>query len=286
VQAENNSQPLKTYIDGRGKNKPHDRLFYNLIGRAPGFLRMLDDARAAAKSDSSVLITGEYGTGKRILAQTIHYESSRGFGSFRSIECKTAAADFFNNEIFGFNTEATWGEPSPADGGFEIVNHGSVYLDEIGNLSDENQLALLRILVKVAYTSMDSPRSIAFDTRIISATENDVNTMADDERFHRELLHRLSVITISTVPLRQRREDIGELALSFLEKIAMRRGRPYLPLRADVLKRLHDYDWPGNISELFHVLDLAVADAPKGIIRAESLVLDADAWEKRRNEDA
>jgi DNA-binding NtrC family response regulator len=283
VQAENNLRPLKAYIDGRGKNKTHDRLFYNLIGRAPDFLKMLHDARSAAKSDSSVLIVGEYGTGKRILAQTIHYESSRGFGPFRSIECKSVATDFFNNEIFGFHDEPAEDELPDQDKNFEIANHGSIYLDEIGCLSNESQMALLRVLVKAAYTSMDTPHSIAFDSRIISSTENDIIQMTDDDLFHRELLHRLSVITVATVPLRHRRDDIGELSLSFLKKIAARRGRPYLPLRADVLRRLHDYDWPGNISELFYVLDAAAAEAPKGIIRAESLILDPEAWERHRS---
>jgi DNA-binding NtrC family response regulator len=266
-------------VDAKKAGHRRKWLFYNLIGSNPSFLEAVREARTASKSDSSVLITGERGTGKSVMAQAIHNESFRADGPFTCVGCADIQSDFFSCGLYGYADAPEGGGLASVASDFETENRGTVFLRDVADLTPESQNAFLRALIKSAFTRMDHPHAITFDTRIISATDKDIFKMVDDEQFQMELFHRLNVITIKTVPLRMRKDDIRDLAMSLLKDMALKSGRQFVPLRSDVLERLLAYDWPGNLNELRSVLEKAMSNSSKGIIRAETLVFEPGAWQ-------
>ena len=247
-------------------------LFHDLIGKNRDFLEVLRIARLAAKTNSNVFILGESGTGKDVLAQAIHNESFRGGGPFVAVNCGAIPKDLIASELFGYSEGAFTGAKKGGQAGkFEAAHGGTVFLDEIGEMPMEQQVVLLRVLDQSSFTRVGSAERISFDARIIAATNKNIDQAIQNHAFRQDLFFRLNVFTITTVPVRHRKDDIEELANVFLKKIADKSDRCYTRLPSEALDLLMAYDWPGNIRELQNVLERAFFISPDGVIRAETL---------------
>lgn len=249
-------------------------MFSDLIGKNKYFLEMLRIARLAAKARANVFILGESGTGKDVLAQAIHNESFRANEPFVAVNCGAIPKDLIASELFGYSEGAFTGAKKGGHAGkFEAARRGTVFLDEIGEMPMDQQVVLLRVLDESSFTRVGSTDRLGFEARIISATNKNIHEAIGDHTFRHDLFYRLNVFTITTVPLRQRKDDIEELGNVFLKRIAENSDRPFSPLTAGVLDLLTAYDWPGNIRELQNVLEQAFIISPDGLIQGEMLRL-------------
>ncbi len=211
-----------------------------------------------------MLIRGESGTGKELLAAAIHRASPRASRSFVKVHCAALSQSLLESELFGHVKGAFTGADRDRIGRFEQANGGTLFLDEIGDINLEVQTKLLRVLQEMAFERVGSSQSITVDVRILAATHQDLEALMRTGRFREDLYYRLNVICLQTPALRERREDIFELAVYFLDVHAQRTGKPVTHLEPEAVEALAAYDWPGNIRELENVLERAVvlADGP------------------------
>jgi transcriptional regulator with PAS, ATPase and Fis domain len=241
--------------------------FSDIVGKDPEFLRSIRTASAAASSLSNVLLLGESGTGKDILAQAMHNASPRKNGPYLAINCAAIPRELIASELFGYEEGAFTGARKGGNiGKFEIADQGAIFLDEIGDMPLDLQTSLLRVLEEKTIMRLGGSKQIPVNVRIIAATNQDLEAMIESNRFRRDLYYRLGVIRISIPPLRERREDILLLAEHFTEKICRRLDKPPVTLAPEVAKAFVNYAWPGNIREMQNVLEGAIEMASDNII--------------------
>ncbi len=229
-----------------------------IIGSSAGLERVRELIRRAAAATSTVLITGESGVGKELVAREIHRLSSRRQRRFVTVNCPAIPATLIESEMFGYERGAFTGADAPKMGLIELSAAGTLFLDEIGELPLDLQVKLLRVLQEREVQRLGSLRPIPVDLRIISATNRDLDREVREGRFRPELFYRLNVIAIAVPPLRERPDDIPELAAHFLARLARRHRRPGLRLSAEALERLKTAPWPGNIRQLENLLERMV----------------------------
>jgi DNA-binding NtrC family response regulator len=236
---------------------------YQLVaGQSPNMRQAVDAARTAANSRSTILILGESGTGKEIFARSIHAWSDRAEEPFVAINCVGLSRDLLESELFGHEKGAFTGAHQLKKGKMELADGGTVFLDEIGDISQELQTKLLRFLQEREFERLGGIKSIRVDVRIVAATNRDLEKAVKDGRFREDLYHRLNVIPITLPPLRERKADIPILANHFVKRSSVETKKRFTGIRAEALEQLMGYDWPGNVRELANAIERAVVLGP------------------------
>jgi DNA-binding NtrC family response regulator len=235
-----------------------------IIGRSPSLRRILDEVGIVARTDATVLIHGETGTGKELIARAIHLQSERR-GAFVKVNCAAVPASLLESELMGHEKGAFTGASSRRIGRFEAAQDGTIFLDEIGELPLELQPKVLRLLQEREFERLGSNQTIHSNARVVTATNRDLRAMSAEHRFREDLFYRLNVFPIELPPLRERREDIPELAQHFANAFAFRTGRRLEPIPAEFMNRLWAHEWPGNIRELVNVIERAAILATDGV---------------------
>lgn len=241
--------------------------FADIIGNNQRFLQALNTAKTAASTSSSILLLGESGTGKDLLAQAIHNESPRRNGPFLAINCAALPRELIASELFGYEDGAFTGARKGGNmGKFELADQGTIFLDEIGDMPLDLQSTLLRVLEEKAVMRLGGNRIIPVHVRIIAATNKDLESEVERNLFRRDLFYRLGVIRISIPPLRERLDDIQLLARYFLQETGKRLDKSGMELSLDAIEAFRCYRWPGNVREMQNVLEGAIQLAPGSVI--------------------
>ena len=233
------------------------REFEEIVGNSPVLERVFEQIRHVAPTDSVVLIQGETGTGKELIARAIHNQSSRQDAPFIKINCAAIPADLLESELFGHEKGAFTGAVAETMGRFQLAHKGTLFLDEIGDLPLQLQPKLLRVLQEQEFERLGSGRPIKVDVRVVAATNQELLTMVQDRQFRADLYYRLNVFPICLPPLRNRVGDIPSLVRHFVRKYSQRLQRNIEYIPDEVLGVLERYDWPGNIRELQNVVECA-----------------------------
>jgi DNA-binding NtrC family response regulator len=236
--------------------------FENILGHSKALLRVLDMASRVAQHDSTVLIQGETGTGKELLARAIHHNSRRRNRPFATINCGAIPKELLEAELFGFTRGAFTGAHMAKPGKIELADGGTLFLDEIGELPLEMQVKLLRLLQHGELEKLGATTTKAVDVRVIAATNRNLAAMIEDGTFREDLYYRLAVVPLSLPPLRERKEDIPELVQHIFRKLKDRHGVPELTMSPSLRPHLVGYRWPGNIRELENLLERLVVLSP------------------------
>src|SRR5882724_2068510 len=233
-------------------------MFEEIVGAAPALTAMLSRVSKVAGSDSTVLITGETGTGKELVARAIHRRSRRVARAFVALNCAAIPRDLIASELFGHEKGAFTGAVQRRLGRFELANGGTILLDEVGELSSEIQVALLRVLQEREFERVGGRERIRVDVRVIAATNRDLTAAIADGTFRQDLFYRLNVFPLEMPPLRERREDIPMLVEYFIGGYARRTGKTFRRVSKRTLDCLQSYPWPGNVRELQNVIERSV----------------------------
>ncbi len=259
-----------------------------LLGESPAMKRVFDLVARVADSDASVLIMGESGTGKELIARALHDQSARRAGPFVAVNCAAMPPALLESELFGHARGAFTDAKSTRTGLFAQASGGTLFLDEIGELPLEMQPKLLRALQERKVRPVGGNEEVAFDARIVTATNRDLEAEVDEKRFREDLYYRINVVRVDAPPLRERGGDVLLLAQHFVERFAARSSKAVRGIHAAAAERLVAYDWPGNVRELENCIERAVAllrfdevtvdDLPEKIrhYRAERLVFAVD----------
>jgi formate hydrogenlyase transcriptional activator len=229
-----------------------------LIGSSAGLRQVLDSVQLVARTDSTVLIQGETGTGKELIAKAIHNGSARRHSPCVKLNCAAMPAGLLESELFGHDRGAFTGACAQTTGRFELADNGTLFLDEVGDLPIELQPKLLRVLQEQEFERLGSSRTIHVNVRVVAATNQDLWQMVQDRRFRADLFYRLHVFPIVVPPLRDRLDDIPLLAEHFVHRLARRMNKEIPRIPEEVLSVLRLHDWPGNIRELQNFLERAV----------------------------
>ena len=233
-------------------------MFEEIVGTSPALRAVLSRISKVARSDSTVLITGETGTGKELVARAIHRRSDRASRAFVSENCAAIPRDLIASELFGHEKGAFTGATQQRLGRFELANGGTLFLDEVGELPAETQIALLRVLQEHEFERVGGTRPIRVDVRVIAATNRDLQAAISAGSFRSDLFYRLNVFPIEIPPLRERKEDIPLLVEYFIDRYARKAGKPITTVEKRTLQVLQSYPWPGNIRELQNVIERSV----------------------------
>ena len=250
----------------RGKYK-----FDNIIGNSPAIQPVFSRMEKILHTDSTVLILGESGTGKELVARAIHFNGSRKEKPFIAINCGAIPSELLESELFGHVRGSFTGAIADKPGKFELANHGTIFLDEIGTMPLHLQMKLLRVLQEQEIERVGSIRKTKLDVRVISATNTDLEELVHRNEFREDLFYRLNVIPIRLPPLRERHEDIALLARHFLRKICADMRHPACELTPEALKAMEGYHWPGNVREMENVIERAVALTDGEVIDRQDL---------------
>lgn len=235
-----------------------DRRYRLVVGKSEKMNQAVETAKKAAASKATVLLLGESGTGKEIFARAIHNWSERKDQPFVAINCVGLSKELLESELFGHEKGSFTGADQLKKGKMELANGGTVFLDEVGDVSQELQTKLLRFLQEREFDRVGGVKPIHVDVRIIAATNRDLEVAVKEGRFREDLFHRLNVVPIMLPPLRERREDISALARHFLQRFAKEVKKNSTEISAEALGKLSAYDWPGNVRELANVIERAV----------------------------
>ena len=235
-----------------------DKRYRLIIGKSEKMKAAVETAKKAATSKATVLLLGESGTGKEVFARAIHNWSERKNQPFVAINCVGLSKELLESELFGHERGAFTGADQLKKGKMELASGGTVFLDEIGDVSQELQTKLLRFLQEREFDRVGGVRPIKVDVRIIAATNRDLEGAVKDGRFREDLYHRLNVIPITLAPLRERTEDIAILAHHFMDRYAKEAKKNFTEITGDAQKQLRAYDWPGNVRELGNVIERAI----------------------------
>jgi two-component system NtrC family response regulator len=247
--------------------------FNNIIGKSKPMREVFRTIEKVAPASATVLIDGENGTGKELVAKAIHFNGPRREKPFVAVNCSALAETLLESELFGHEKGAFTGAVAMRKGRFEIADTGTLFLDEIGELSQNLQVKLLRILQERTFERVGGMRPVTVDVRIIAATNKQLKKEVAAGRFREDLYYRLNVLHIPLPPLRDRREDIRLLVDFFIRKYAEERGSevPISGVNHDVARMLYDYSWPGNVRELENVIERAMILCPGGNITVNDL---------------
>ncbi len=241
-----------------------------IIGRSASMIDLFDTIMEIANSESSILILGETGTGKELIARAIHANSKRMGGPFVPINCGAIPESLMESEIFGHEKGSFTGAIRPKKGLIEVAEGGTLFLDEVGEIIPKMQVDLLRVLQDRSFFRVGGVEAIKADFRLISATHRDLAQQAAQGAFRQDFFYRINVITLRVPPLRERREDIQLLVTYFLKRFARETNREVDSINDDAMKMLLDYDWPGNIRELENVVERAVVTSKKRVLATDS----------------
>jgi len=263
------SKLLHENRDLREKAQSRD-LQGEIIGSSPVMVEVFKTIAKVAPSDATVLIQGESGTGKELVARSIHRLGSRREKPFQAVNCAAVAETLLESELFGYVKGAFTGATSSKRGVFEAADKGTVFLDEIGDMTQALQSKLLRVLESGEVMPVGSTTAGHVDVRIISATHRDLTDLVSQKKFREDLYYRLKVVTIELPPLRERIADLPLLFDYFLKKYSIRQGKT-LAVHPEVIAFLEAYSWPGNVRELEHVVERAVALNTSGVFALEDL---------------
>jgi DNA-binding NtrC family response regulator len=252
---------------GKDGNLP----FAQILGESSSMQKLKDTIRIIAPTDASVLILGENGTGKEMVARAIHRHSERSEETFIGVDMGTIPETLFESELFGHQKGAFTGAVQDKPGRFELAEGGTLFLDEVGNLPVTLQTKLLTVLEQRMITRIGSSNEFPVDIRILSATNQQIHRMVEAGEFRRDLLYRLNTIELGIPPLRERIEDIPVLAIHFLEEASRKYGRSGLVIGKKGIKQLQQYSWPGNVRELQNTISRAVIMSEENQIRFDQL---------------
>ncbi len=248
-----------------------------LIGSSPQVRQLLHLVRKVAPTPSAVLLRGESGTGKGLLARAIHDNSPRAAKPFVTVHCSDLAPSLLESELFGHVKGAFTNAIRDKEGRFEAAHGGTVFLDEIGDVAPEVQIKLLRVLQEMTFERVGSSQSVQVDVRVVAATHQDLEALIRQGRFREDLYYRLNVLPLAVPPLRERAEDVPELALHFLRIYGQRADKPGLQIDDDALVLLKSYDWPGNVRQLENAMEHAVAFVDGSMVTIHNLPPDIAA---------
>ena len=235
-----------------------DSMFEDIVGSSDALRKVLGQIAKLASSDSTVLILGETGTGKELIARSIHKRSNRVDRAFIGVNCAAIPQSLIASELFGHEKGAFTGATQRRLGRFEAANGGTIFLDEVGDLPPEIQVALLRVLQEREIERVGSNKAIPIDVRVIAATHRDLNTLVAEGKFREDLLYRLNVVPIEVPPLRERVADIPLLVEYFIDRFSKKAGKKFGMIDKKSLRLLQAYGWPGNIRELQNVIERAI----------------------------
>ena len=233
-------------------------MFEEIVGNSPALQQVLDRVGKVAATDSTVLITGETGTGKELIARAVHKSSKRSGRAFVSINCAAMPQALIASELFGHEKGAFTGATGRRLGRFELAEGGTIFLDEIGELPKETQVALLRVLQEHAFERVGGNRSIRANVRVIVATNRDLEAAIAAGTFREDLFYRLNVFPLEIPPLRERREDIPMLVQYFIDRCAREANKRIKSVSKDTLDLFQSHPWPGNIRELRNVIERSI----------------------------
>jgi formate hydrogenlyase transcriptional activator len=239
-----------------------DNRFEEIVGQSRVLRALLKQVETVAPTDSTVLIYGETGTGKELLARAIHDLSNRRQGTFVKLNCAAIPTGLLESEMFGHEKGAFTGAIAQRIGRFELANHGTMFLDEVGEIPLELQTKLLRVLQEREFERLGSSRTIKTDARLVGATNRNLETMVEQREFRADLYYRLNVFPLTVPPLRDRREDIPLLVRYFVQQFARRMNKKITNIPSEAMQSLARYDWPGNIRELQNFIERAVILTP------------------------
>lgn len=246
--------------------------FYKIKGRSAAIMQAMQLTRKVARTDATLLITGESGVGKELFAEAVHRASPRASGPFIALNCGAIPAALFESELFGYEKGAFTGAIHEGKKGkMDAAEGGTLFLDEIGELPLDQQVKLLRLLQEKQFYRVGGHKPIATDVRIVAATNRDLETMVEAGQFRQDLFYRLNVVSVPIPPLRERKEDIPELAQLFLKEFAVKYGKPLPELAPKTLILLLDYAWPGNIRQLRNLMERLVILTDQERIEPEHL---------------
>ena len=247
---------------------PSEPSFEAIVGRSPALQRVLREVEVVAPTDSGVLIQGETGTGKELIAQAIHNRSSRCDRPFIKVNCAAIPSGLLESELFGHEKGAFTGAVMRKPGRFEVADKGTLFLDEVGDIPLEVQSKLLRVLQEHEFERLGSTRTQQVDVRVIAATHRDLKQMVEEGTFRSDLYYRLHIFPLVVPPLRDRREDIPLVARHFVDKYAKRMNRHIETIPAKTMEAFTKYSWPGNVRELQNFIERAVILSPGTSLRA------------------
>ena len=265
---QNLTKTLKTQLDSKAELP---QAFHHIIGQDPNFINMLHTAARASRSNASICIIGESGTGKEVLANAIHYSSKRADGPLVKINCAAIPENLLESELFGYEAGAfTGAKTNGKPGKFELANHGTIFLDEIGELPLSMQVKLLRVLQEHKVERIGGEHSIDLDFRLITATNRNLEEMIGEGTFREDLYYRINVIGLNIPPLRERSADIEIFARMFLEELNQKYERNY-SFTKQAIFAITNYSWPGNVRELKNYVERAAILSYDDVIGVEQL---------------
>ena len=247
--------------------------FVEIVGNSRSLLAVLQQVDQVAPTEATVLIQGETGTGKELIARAIHDRSRRHGRPLVKVNCGAISAGLVESELFGHVKGAFTGALANRDGRFTLADGGTIFLDEVGELPPDTQVKLLRVLQEQEFEPIGSSKTIKVDVRVIVATNRDLSLMVREGKFRSDLFYRLNVFPVTMPPLRERQEDIHLLVMFFLEKFARKLGKPITQVAGETMSRLCAYSWPGNIRELQNVIERAVVLSKGPVLTVEGAAL-------------
>ena len=252
-----------------------ESMFEDIVGSSEPLRKILRQLQKVARSDSTVLILGETGTGKELIARAIHKQSSRSARAFIAVNCAAIPPSLIASELFGHEKGAFTGATQRRLGRFESANGGTIFLDEVGDLPPEVQIALLRVLQEREIERVGSDKAVVLDVRVLAATHRDLDQLVAEGKFRQDLLYRLDVVPINMPSLRERAADIPLLVEYFIARFGKKAGKKFTTVDRESLKLLQEYEWPGNVRELQNVIERAVILSDSDIFAVD------DTWLKR-----
>ncbi len=250
----------------RDEQDDRDREFSQIVGSSPALESVIAEVERVAPTDSTVLVLGETGTGKELIARAIHNISARCGRPFVRLNCAAIPFDLLESELFGHEVGAFTGAVAQRMGRFEMADTGTLFLDEIGDLPLALQPKLLRVLQEREFERLGSSRTYRINVRLVAATHRDLGQMVMDNEFRSDLYYRLNVFPVPIPPLRERREDIPKLVLHFVEVFSRRMGKRIERVPEETMDAFSAYDWPGNVRELQNLVERAVIRSDNGIL--------------------
>jgi len=253
--------------------------FKNIVARSPKMQEVLATVERVAPTNSTVLLGGESGVGKDLIARALHQHSRRASGPFVKINCTAIPENLLESELFGYEKGAFTGAVASKPGKFELADKGTVFLDEIGDVPGAIQVKLLRVLQEREFERLGGTKTLKVDVRLVAATNRDLRAALEQGTFREDLYYRLNVVPISIAPLRERKEDIPYLVDHFIARFAREAGKPIEGITPAAMKLLADFHWPGNVRELENIIERAVALFAGTVIDVGDIQLDVSAWQ-------